>query len=124
MNIIKLKNIVIFHFEIKNLKLDEIAIGEHANSGAIRYFASSDYENMKNSKSILLKYLKSSIVTKKVCENLFTQNKYKEVFINHGIYVPQGVILDTAKKFNIKPQPGLRLWKMQLLLGVILTIEH
>tara|TARA_B100002051_G_C16735383_1_gene640923 strand:- start:733 stop:2451 length:1719 start_codon:yes stop_codon:yes gene_type:complete len=97
--------------EIKNFKLDEIAIGEHANSGAIRYFASSDYENMKNSKSILLKYLKSSIVTKKVCENLFTKNRYKEVFINHGIYVPQGVILDTAKKFNIMTStwsPGYR----------------
>ncbi len=97
--------------EILNYKLDEISLGEHANSGAIRYFASSEYEEMNHAKDILIKYLKSSIITKKVCENLFKHKKYKEVFINHGIYVPQGVILDCANKFNIMTStwsPGYR----------------
>lgn len=110
----KIKNLNFDNFtfqDIKNYKLDDIPLGEHANSGAIRYFASSDFEKMNNSKDILLKYLKSSIITKKVCENLFKKKIYKEVFINHGIYVPQGIILDSAKKFKIKTStwsPGYR----------------
>ena len=86
---------------IKNYKLDGINIGEHANSGAIRYFSSSNFKNFKNNKQILTKYIKAGLITKKICENLFSKKNYDEVFLNHGIYVPQGVILDCAKKFNI-----------------------
>ena len=87
--------------EMKNMKVDDVSVGEHANSGTIRYFASSDFHSYDLAKEIMAKYLRSSIITKKVSENLFKKKKYKELFINHGIYVPQGVILDTAKKFKI-----------------------
>ena len=87
--------------EVKNFKYDGINIGEHANSGTIRYFSSSNFKKFKNSKEILIKYIKAALVTQKVCENLFKEKKYDEMFINHGIYVPQGVILDCAKKFGV-----------------------
>ncbi len=87
--------------KLKKISIDEIPVGEHANSGTIRYFTGTNFEDYKNSKSILIKYLKSAIITKKVCENLFSKKKYDEIFINHGIYVPQGVVLDCAKKNNI-----------------------
>ena len=86
---------------IKNFKHDGINTGEHANSGTIRYFSSSNFKKFKNSKEILVKYIKAALVTQKVCENLFKERKYDEMFINHGIYVPQGVILDCAKKVGI-----------------------
>ncbi len=87
--------------EIKDYKIDEILVGEHANSGTIRYFSSSDFHNYKYANEIMAKYLRSSIITKKVIENVLKNKKYKEVFINHGIYVPQGVILDVANNFKI-----------------------
>jgi len=87
--------------EVKNFKYDGINIGEHANSGTIRYFSSSNFKKFKNSKEIFIKYIKAALVTQKVCENLFKEKKYDEMFINHGIYVPQGVILDCAKKFGV-----------------------
>ena len=87
--------------DIKKFKLNGINIGEHANSGTIRYFSSTNFKKFANSKEILIKYLKSALVTQKVSENLFNKKSYDEMFINHGIYVPQGVILDCAKKFGI-----------------------
>ena len=39
------------------------------------------------------------------------KKKYDEIFLNHGIYVPQGLIIDVAKKHNIKTStwcPGYR----------------
>ena len=69
--------------EVKNFKYDGINIGEHANSGTIRYFSSSNFKKFKNSKEILIKYIKAALVTQKVCENLFKEKKYDEMFINH-----------------------------------------
>lgn len=87
--------------DLKNFKFEGINIGEHANSGTIRYFSSSNLKNIKNSKETLIKYVKAALVTQKASENLFKKKKYDEMFINHGIYVPQGVIQDCAKKFDI-----------------------
>ena len=76
-------------------------VGEHANSGTIRYYTGTNLKDFKYSKSIMIQYLKSAIITKNVCDNLFEKNQYDEVFMNHGVYVPQGVVIDCAKKKGI-----------------------
>ena len=86
--------------EIKNIKVDGIPVGEHANSGTIRYYTGTNLKDFKYSKSIMIQYLKSAIITKNVCDNLFEKTQYDEVFMNHGVYVPQGVVIDCAKKGN------------------------
>ena len=102
LNQIKKINFEKYTFEdLKNFKFEGINIGEHANSGTIRYFSSSNLKNIKNSKETLIQYVKAALVTQKVSENLFKRKKYDEMFINHGIYVPQGVIQDCAKKFDV-----------------------
>ena len=102
LNQIKKINFEKYTFEdLKNFKFEGINIGEHANSGTIRYFSSSNLKNIKNSKETLIQYVKAALVTQKVSENLFKKKKYDEMFINHGIYVPQGVIQDCAKKFDV-----------------------
>ncbi len=87
--------------EIKKIVINDIPVGEHANSGTIRYYTGTNLENYKYSKEVLIQYLKSAIITKEVSENLFNLKKYDEVFMNHGVYVPQGVIIDCAKKRKI-----------------------
>ena len=87
--------------EIKNIEVDGIPVGEHANSGTIRYYTGTNLKDFKYSKSIMIQYLKSAIITKNVCDNLFEKNQYDEVFMNHGVYVPQGVVIDCAKKKGI-----------------------
>ena len=88
--------------KIKKFKINEINIGEHAYSGALRFYAKTILDDEKLGKNILLKYLDSAIITMNISQNLFKNNKYSKLVMNHGIYVPQGVIIDVAKKFKIK----------------------
>ena len=84
----------------KNFKLDNIAIGEHAYAGTLRYYARTDLEK-KNSNAVLRKFLESSILTKIAIEKLYSKKKFDSVVLNHGIYVPQGVIHDVSKSSGI-----------------------
>ncbi len=97
--------------QIKDLKIDNIKVGEHAYAGALRFFAKTNMDDEKNAKEILLKYLKSSIISKIVTENILKKKKYDHILLNHGIYVPHGVIVDIARKNNISTStwcPGYR----------------
>jgi hypothetical protein len=93
------------NFSIKDLASftkDDINVGEHAYSGTLRYYAKTNLDEEKNGKKILIQYLKSALITKTSIENLFKHKNYDEIFLNHGIYVPQGIIIDVAKKNKIK----------------------
>ena len=97
--------------ELKDFRSDSVKIGEHAYSGALRYYAKTDLNSEKNGKNILISYFKSSLIVNKSINRLFEKKKYDEIFLNHGIYVPQGLIIDVAKKHNIKTStwcPGYR----------------
>ena len=84
----------------RDFKLDNIAIGEHAYAGTLRYYARSDL-NKKNSNAVLRKYLESSILTKIAIEKLYTIKNFDTVILNHGIYIPQGVIHEVSKSSGI-----------------------
>jgi len=97
--------------ELKNFSINDISIGEHAYAGALRYYGSTELENNYKSKSILSEYLKSGVKSYLASNRLFKKNKYNEVLINHGIYIPQGVIISVAKKNKVNVTvwcPGYR----------------
>ena len=87
----KVKDIVAY-------KLNNINIGENTLAGTLRYFArgSLDFENRHHTE-ILKKYFKSALITKFAMENLLNKKKYDIVVIDHGMYVPQGIIGEVAK---------------------------
>ena len=43
---------MIYLEDIKNFKFDGINIGEHANSGTVRYFSCSNLKNLKIQKKL------------------------------------------------------------------------
>ena len=88
--------------EYKNILVDEIKIGEHAYAGVLRYYARTDISEQTYHEEILKNYLKSAYITNQVCKNLFTKYNFDEVILNHGIYVPQGIISEHVKKNKIK----------------------
>ena len=88
--------------EIKKFTIEDINIGEHANSGVLRYFAKGSIINTNEENDIYVKYFKSALITYFMAKNLFSEKKFDIVVLNHGIYTPQGVISDVAKKFNVK----------------------
>jgi hypothetical protein len=89
--------------DLKFFKLDGVNIGEHALAGALRYYAVGDLEadNVKYAEIILRKFVRAGILTKFAITNLIKKNFYDIIVLNHGIYIPQGVIVEVAKKFDI-----------------------
>ena len=88
--------------EIKNFIFDKIPVGNHAYAGALRYYATTDLDSEKNGKEILKKYFEASLLSKLSLDNFFKKNSYDLIIMNHGIYVPQGIINEYAKKKKYK----------------------
>ncbi len=96
---------------VKQFTYKGIKIGEHAISGTLRYYKITEYEKEKYFKELIKKYLLSSMVTVDHFNNILKKEKYDSIILNHGIYVPHGVIADIAKKEKINFVvwcPGMR----------------
>lgn len=87
---------------IKNFVYDKIPVGNHAYAGALRFYATTDLDAEKNGKEILKKYFEASLLTKLSLDNFFKKNNYDLIIMNHGIYVPQGIINEYAKEKKYK----------------------
>ena len=87
--------------ELKKFTLENVPIGEHAYAGTLRYYGVAELDFSDYSKKILVEYMKSGMKSYLASKRLFEKYKYDEVVLNHGIYVPQGIISCTAKQSKI-----------------------
>lgn len=78
-----------------------VPVGEHARAGALRYYGSGTLENEAGGGAILRRYLKASMQSVRVMENLLTSQTFDRVVFHHGIYVPQGAVGDVCRKFEV-----------------------
>ena len=88
--------------KIKNFIFDKIPVGNHAYAGALRFYATTDLNAEKNGNEVLKRYFEGSLITKLALDKFFEKNQYDLIIMNHGIYVPQGVINEYAKKKKLK----------------------
>lgn len=88
--------------DIRNFKLEGINIGLHTYAATVRFYASPFIENEKYGKQILKNYFESALKTYYSVFNLFQKNEFDVVIVNHGIYIPQGIIAEVANMLNIK----------------------
>ena len=86
--------------KFNDLKLDDY-VKEHALAGALRFYAVGDLDNERSHEKVLYKYLYSGLKTKYLFENIIDTQKYQTVVLNHGVYVPQGIINNVSKKNKI-----------------------
>ena len=54
-----------------------------------------------NAEPVLRRYLESALLTALALNNLFEGHTYDVVCFNHGIYVPQGIIVEACRAKNI-----------------------
>ena len=87
---------------IHNWKLDDIAVGEHAYAGTLRYFAKGDITNETSGHDVLRRYLEGAILTKIAYERMIAQWTPDVVVLHHGIYSPQGIAADVCRKLGVK----------------------
>lgn len=88
--------------DLADFSQDGICLGEHAIAATCRFFGTSDIFSAKDGERVLRRYLVAAWLTMLVCQKLFAQEKPDILVLHHGIYVPQGVIAEVAKKWGIR----------------------
>lgn len=84
--------------EIPHYSENGIAVGEHAIAAALRYFARGDFEDEPMASKIVRRYLEAGIISGRAINRLYEKYGYQTTVVNHGIYVPQGLVIEVAKK--------------------------
>lgn len=96
--------------EAQSIRIDEIgsylfeglAVGEHAQAGALRYFARGDLKGEPKAEVILRRYLEASLRTVFAARTLVRQQRFDVVCFHHGIYVPQGLIGEVCRQERVR----------------------
>jgi hypothetical protein len=94
--------------EIINYKKDGVNIGEHCLAGTLRYYGRGNLKRNPQTLKVLKKYFQSALLTKLAFEKILDQNQYDAIVIDHGLYVPQGIITEVSNNKNI---PTKVLWQ-------------
>ena len=81
---------------IKSFTLDDMAIGEHAHAGALRFFATGSLEGETAAEPVLRRYLESApdaYATRRLIRTV----GFESAVFTHGIYVPWGIVGEVAR---------------------------
>ena len=83
----------------------DINIHEHARSSLVRYLGRPLQEREEFTNQSLYEmyesYLKSACAVVEEWDALLSNTKASRIILNHGLYVPQGIILEVAKKHKV-----------------------
>jgi len=83
--------------EIARYAPDGVMIGEHAQAGALRFFATGSLANEPQGEAVLRRYLEAAILSVSASRRLFRTVGFESAVFTHGIYVPWGVIGEVAR---------------------------
>lgn len=86
---------------LRDVTIDDLAIGEHAYAGALRFFASGSIEDEALGEPVLRRYLEAALVTAHASRRLFREVGYVNATFTHGIYVPWGILGEVARRERV-----------------------
>lgn len=86
---------------IGGYELDGAPVGEHALAGALRFFARGDLEGEPQAEPILRRYLEAAILAYRASRRLLEAEGIERAVFHHGIYVPQGLIGEAARRLGV-----------------------
>lgn len=87
--------------DLFKLEFRGVKIGEQIRAAVIRFYAKIDLQTESSSFEIGKKYAIAAIYTVSSIQRIIKDFKITKVILHHGVYVPQGVIVDVCKKLNI-----------------------
>lgn len=88
--------------QIGDFTYRDLAIGEHATAGALRFYARGAIGEEKHSTSVLKRYFKAALITATALEKIQGDEKFDAAVFHHGIYVPQGIIGEVFRKVGVR----------------------
>lgn len=81
---------------------DDLAVGEHALAGALRFFAKGTLEDEPAGEPVLRRYLAASLLTTYALRRLLAREVFDVACFHHGIYVPQGVVGAVCRQQGVR----------------------
>jgi predicted nucleic acid-binding protein len=88
--------------EIPNYRVDDLAVGEHAVAGTLRFFARATLETEPHAEAVLRRYFHAALITVIATRRLVRSRGYQIVVMHHGIYVPQGLIGEVCRQEGVR----------------------
>ena len=73
-------------------------VGEHAQAGALRYFARGELESEPHGEAVLRRYAEGAALAGRAYERLIAQEKPDAAVLHHGIYSPQGIAAEMLRR--------------------------
>lgn len=73
-------------------------LSKAASAGAVRFLKRTLDSTSELDEQVLKRFLEAALITDQAFSSLFSKSTFDEVFIHHGIYVPQAIVLHNAKK--------------------------
>lgn len=88
--------------DIESFQLDGLQVGEHAKAGALRFYASASIGHEPDADAILRRYFEAALLTVYAADRLMKREGYDVAVFHHGIYVPQGLIGEVARRNGVR----------------------
>lgn len=88
--------------EVSSFRYHDLAVGEHAYAGALRYYSTGDLEGQERAGEVLARYLESGLLTAHTMEKLLRRHGFEAACFHHGIYIPQGVVGEVCRNRNVR----------------------
>lgn len=88
--------------EIGAFVWDGVPVGDHARAGALRFFARGDLSGEPDAEAVTRRYLAAAIVMAMATRRMIEAFRPEVVVIHHAIYVPQGIVAETARRMGVR----------------------
>jgi hypothetical protein len=87
--------------QIEGFRVHDLAIGEHAYAGALRFFATGSLDEEPLGESVLRRYLEAALLTMFATRRLMRTVGFSSAVFTHGIYVPWGIVGEVARQERV-----------------------
>jgi hypothetical protein len=87
--------------QIERYSRDGLMIGEHAQAGALRFFATGSLADEPHGEAVLRRYLEAAILSVSASRRLCRTVGFASAVFTHGIYVPWGLIGEVARRERV-----------------------
>jgi hypothetical protein len=87
--------------QIQGFRLNDLAVGEHAYAGALRFFATGSLAGEPLGEAVLRRYLEAALLTTFATRRLLRGVGFSSAVLTHGIYVPWGIVGEVARQERV-----------------------
>ena len=88
--------------ELDSLEHSGVRVGMHARAGALRYLAVGNFTHEPNALRVRRRFLAAALIATTALDRLFAKEAYDVCVAHHGLYVPQGLLVDLARKHGVR----------------------